>query len=93
LRDAIVKQAGKLERFAHDVISCQVVVERGARRHQHGNPYKVHARLVLPDREFEAGFAVREDHRGDDPFAAVTETFEALRRQVVDHRAEQRPAP
>ena len=86
----ILEQAARLERFAERIISCRVVVERATRRHRKGNLFSVHIDVKLPGKELVAS---RDPERGDaheDPYIAVRDAFNALRRQLEDEVRRQR---
>jgi ribosomal subunit interface protein len=84
VRDDVLKHAAKLERFAPRITSCHVTVSRSEHRHHHGNRFVVHARLALPGIELEAGHTHPLSHAHKDPHLALTDTFDALRRQLQD---------
>lgn len=85
LRREIEERAAKLARFAPTLQTCDVAVRREEHHHHQGNRYGVHARLALPGGRIEAGRTPREDHSHEDPYLAVRDTFDALRRQLEDH--------
>lgn len=85
LRDAITDRVAKLERLAPDIISCRVTVEYDGRRHRQGNLYRLNVRMVLPGGELYAGHSPRANAAHEDPYVAVRDTFDALRRQLEDH--------
>ncbi|HET7777578.1 MAG TPA: HPF/RaiA family ribosome-associated protein [Rudaea sp.] len=78
----VVRHADKLELFAPGILACHVTVDRAEHRHRHGSRYVVRACLTLPGIEFEAGQTQSPDQAHEDPHHAVTETFDALRRQL-----------
>lgn len=84
LRAKIARQVVKLERLAPHAISCHVTVEHVGQRHRKGNHYRVHARLLLPRHELDAGLAAPKNGAHEDPFVVVRDTFEALRRQLEE---------
>lgn len=75
----------RLERFAGDIVACRVVVERAEGRGHHGNRFNVHAHLTMRGRELDAGHTATADNRHEDPYVAVADTFDALRRRVEDY--------
>lgn len=85
LRDAITERVTRLERLAPDAISCQVTIEHESQRRQQGNIYRVHARLVLAGAELDAGRSPPAGSSHEDPYIAVRDTFDALRRRLEDH--------
>lgn len=90
LRDAIAERAARLERLAPDAISCRVTVEHESRRHRQGNLYRVHARLMLPSGELNVGRSPPADAAHEDPYVAVRDTFDSLRRRVEDQARRRR---
>lgn len=85
LRARIERRAERLARFAGDITACQVTVRACERHHRHGNRYNVHARVTLHGCTIEAGHTPAPDLSHDDPYAAVTQTFDSLRRRIEDH--------
>lgn len=90
LQDDIVRHAAKLEQFAPRILACHVSVARAEHRHHHGNRYVVHARVTLPGAELQAGQTRAPNRAHEDPHRAVTDTFDALRRQLEDLVRKQR---
>lgn len=88
LREDIIRHADRLQRFAADIVSGRVVVEYAERHHHQGNRYVVHLHVHVPGREFEAGQAVRDAHT--DPYVAVRDAFDAMRRQLEDFEQKRR---
>ena len=94
LRADVLRHADKLELFAPGILACHVTVDRAEHRHHQGNRYVVRARLVLPGTEIEAGQTPPPNEAHEDPHRAVTDTFDALRRQLqqfVEKRREHHP--
>lgn len=85
LRAKIEARARRLDRFAEDILACNVVVSASGRRHQHGNRYDVRAAVTLRDRTIEAGHTPTPDSSHADAYLAVTHTFDTLRRRIEDH--------
>lgn len=84
LQEDVLRHARKLERFALQITACHVTLSRAEQRHHQGNRYLVHARLTLPGVELEAGKTPSPNSAHEDPHRAVTDTFDALRRQLQD---------
>ena len=89
----VVRHAEKLELFAPGILACHVTVDHAEHRHHHGNRYVVRARLVLPGSELEAGQTQSPEQAHEDPHRAVTETFDALRRQLQQFVQKRRGHP
>jgi ribosomal subunit interface protein len=85
LRSHILDHARRLERFAGDIVACDVVVEKAEERHHQGNRFNVRASLAMRGRKIDAGHTPTADHRHEDPYVAVADTFDALRRRVEDY--------
>ena len=85
LREKIEQRAQRLARFAGDIEACQVTVRACEQHHRHGNRYNVHARVTIHGRTIEAGHTPAADLSHDDPYAAVAQTFDSLRRRIEDH--------
>ena len=90
LRTHVIQRAQRLERFASDIRSCQVVVERSERRHQNGNRFHVHGRILMRGRQIDAGSTPVADVRSVDAYVAVADMFDALRRRVEDYVRQRR---
>jgi ribosomal subunit interface protein len=84
LRAKIEARAQRLQRYADDIQTCDVVVRACERRHRHGNRYNVHARVAMRDREIEAGRTPGADSDHEDPYEAAAHTFDVLRRRIED---------
>ena len=85
LRARIEERAQRLDRFAEDILSCNVVVNACERKHHRGNRYNVRASVTLRDCMIETGHTPSPDSSHEDAYLAVTHTFNALRRRVEDH--------
>ena len=90
LQEDIVRHAAKLEQFAPRILACHVSVSRAEHRHHHGNRYIVRARVTIPDAELQAGQTRSLNRAHEDPHRAVTDAFDALRRQLEDFVRKQR---
>jgi ribosome-associated translation inhibitor RaiA len=85
LRARIKERAQRLDRFAEDILSCNVVVSACEHKHHRGNRYNVRASATLRDCTIETGHTPSPDSSHEDAHLAVTHTFNALRRRVEDH--------
>lgn len=85
LRAAIVERAQRLERFAEDILSCDVTVEHDtAHRHQ-GNPFKIHARVSMRGKQINVSGSSKNKARSENAYTMVADTFDVLRRRVEDY--------
>lgn len=85
LRTAIFDRAQRLERFASDILSCHVTVERDAAHRSQGNPFKIHVRLSMRGRQIDASGSSKSKSRQEDAYATVADMFDVLRRRVEDY--------
>lgn len=84
LEAAIERHARRLERFAPKLTACSVTVRRSEDRHHKGNRYRVHVSVSLPGGTIEAGRSAEPDHSHEDPYVAVRDAFDAVRRRMED---------
>jgi ribosomal subunit interface protein len=91
LETRIREKAAKLETLHPGITSCRVTVEAAHRHHHQGRQFQVRIDLRVPGKELVAS----RDH-DEDPYVALREAFDALRRQLDDlagaQRAEARAA-
>lgn len=85
LEAAVFEYVNRLEHFADDIVSCRVVITSVERRHHQGNRFNVHMHLSMHGREIEAGHTPTPDSTHEDPYVALSQTFDALRRRVEDY--------
>ena len=85
LRARIEARAQRLERYADDILACDIVVRACERRHRHGNRYNVQAKVAMRDHTIEAGRTPAADSDHEDPYKAAAHTFDVLRRRIEDH--------
>lgn len=90
LRTAIERHAQRLEHFAGSIISCHVVVEPSEKHHRQGNRFGVRVRVTVPGQELEAGRTPKGDSTHDDPYVALRDAFDAMRRQLEDYERKRR---
>ncbi len=75
----IRERAAELEGFFPHIMSCRVVVEEESRHKHQGRIFTVRVDLRVPGHEL----VVSREH-DQDPFVAVRDAFDALRRQLED---------
>lgn len=73
-------KVGKLEALFSHVIFCRVVVEMPHRHHQRGKEFDVNIDLGIPGSEIVANRCHHEN-----PYVALRDAFEAVRRQLESH--------
>ena len=90
LRDHVLERAQRLQRFASDIRSCDVVVAQADGRHRSGRHFDVHARVLMRGRTIEATTSPEATSRNEDAYTAVSNVFNALRRRVEDYVRQRR---
>ena len=81
LEEEIRRRVSALERWAPDLMSCQVAVKAEGNRHRQGRVFRVSVTLRLSDGELATGA-----HPGnDDVYLAMRGSFDALDRQLEEH--------
>lgn len=86
----IERHASKLNRFAPDLLGCEVTVSRSESSHKQGNRYVVRVRARLRDGYLEGGKTPEPDRSHVDPHIAVRDSFDAVLRQLEDREGIQR---
>lgn len=86
----IQAKAEKLEEFYDRITRCRIVVEAPHRRHHQGNLYRVRIQLHVPNRELIVDRESHDKHQHEDPYVAVRDAFDAIRRQLEDYVRELR---
>jgi ribosomal subunit interface protein len=81
----IREKAADLERFHPSIMSCRVVVERGARHKHQGKPFVVRLDIGVPGSEIVVN---RDEH--EDVYVALRDAFDAAKRQLEEHARRQR---
>ena len=85
LRAYVLERAQRLQRFAGDIRSCDVVVAVADGHHRSGHHFDVHARVLMRGRAIEAASSPEATSRNEDAYTAVSNVFNALRRRVEDY--------
>lgn len=80
LEARIRERAAALEAFFPHIVSCRVVADEESRHKHQGRIFTLHVDLHIPGHEL----AVTREHH-EDPFVAVRDAFDSLRRQLEDH--------
>jgi len=93
LEATIRERVASLERFSERITACHVTVDHlggkrtpGRTHHRQGGGahYRVSIRLTVPGAELFVGRAPEAHANFEDPYAAVNEAFDAMRRQLQD---------
>jgi ribosome-associated translation inhibitor RaiA len=79
LNRLIHKEGAKLDTFFHRIVSCRVLVERDARHHRDGAPFRVRVDLGVPGNE------LMSDKIDRDAEVAVRDAFRRARRRLQSY--------
>jgi len=82
LEAKILRRVGELEQSHHNLTGCRVLVELEHRHHHKGNQFHIRVVLTLPGQELVASHESPAQQAYEDPYVAVRDTFDALRRQL-----------
>ncbi|MCP3065458.1 ribosome-associated translation inhibitor RaiA [Myxococcus sp. K38C18041901] len=82
LNEHIRDHAEKLEQFFDGIVGCHVVVDEPHRHKHQGNHFRVRVDLHVPGKDLVAARDPDEHAAHEDPYQAVTDAFEAVRRQL-----------
>lgn len=77
------ERIARLERFAGDLVRCEVSIERPHHAHRQGDLFRVRVHLTSPRGEVIVGRSP-EDHAHEDVLVAARDAFRAARRKLVD---------
>ncbi len=78
----ISRHIAKLERFAHEVVGCRVLVETPHRHHHDGPHFRVRIEVTIPG--VQPIVVSHEPKPGTDAYLTVHEAFDAVERRVQD---------
>lgn len=81
---AVREAAGKLEKFADNIVSCHVTIEGAHKHHQQGNLFAVRIDVHYAGGEVVASREPSAHHAHEDVYVAVRDAFKAARRQLQD---------
>lgn len=85
VRNRILNEIERLERFFGRVTACRVVISKPQGRRRHGDLYAVAVRLTLPGgQEVHATRNPTQNHAHEDAHVAIRDVFAAARRQLQD---------
>lgn len=85
LEAKIREKVEKLEHFAENITSCQVIVEAPHKHHHQGQLFSVKIELTLPGEEVIVSRHPGENHAHEDAYVALRDAFKATRRQLEDY--------
>jgi ribosomal subunit interface protein len=90
LEAKIREKAAGLEQFFDRIMSCDVIVEQSNRNHNQGNLFHVRIDLRVPGKELVVSRDPVKNHAHEDPYVAVRDAFDAMKRQLKSYASQQR---
>jgi ribosomal subunit interface protein len=88
IESRIRERAAWLERFNHDIVSCEVAVEAPHRHQRKAVSFTVRVDLVVKGGELVVGGD--QAHANGDLYVAIRDAFAAARRQLQEHAQRRR---
>jgi ribosomal subunit interface protein len=89
--EAVVRErAEKLEKFCDQIIGCRVVIESPHKHHHKGNLHHLRIDVTVPDAEIVVQRSPDDEHAHEDPYVAVRDAFDSMRRQLEDYTRKRR---
>ena len=85
LEAAVRDRAEKLEKFCDQIIGCRIVIESPHKHHHKGNLYHLRIDLTVPGDEIVVRRSPDEEQSYEDPYVAVRDAFDSVRRQLEDY--------
>lgn len=86
---AIRERAGKLDQYYDHIMACKVMVESPHAHHHQGRLYHIRIDLTVPGGELIVNRAPGEHHAYEDVYVAIRDSFDAITRQLQDHKRQQ----
>ena len=82
---AVRERAESLETYCGDIIGCSVVFE-APHKHQHkGNLFHFRIDVTVPGKQIVVKRSPDDEQAHEDPFVALRDAFDAVRRQLQDY--------
>ena len=91
LEDNARKHAEKLGTYFDRIMSCRVGIETH-RNHNKGNIFHVRIDLIVPNAELVVNRDPPENHAHEDPYVAIRDAFNAMKKQLKCYVDKQRGA-
>lgn len=85
LEKALRERAEKLEKFCDQIIGCRVIIEAPHKRHSKGNLIHLRIDVTVPGKEIVVRRSPDENHAHEDPYVAMRDAFDSVRRQLEDY--------
>ena len=84
LEARVLEGVADLEQLHHGITACRVALE-APHRHTHGEHFGVKIALTVPGKVLVVARDHEERATAEDPYAAVNEAFDTMRRQLLDY--------
>lgn len=75
------KRAEKLDQFSSHIMHCEVTIEAAGKHKHQGRLYEARIDLTVPGAEI----VISRNHRNEDVFVAIRDSFEAAVRKLQDY--------
>ncbi len=94
VEERIREKAAKLDQLYDGITACRVVIEPHHKNtsslHKKGEPFHIRIDVTVPGKELVVKRAPKDAHVHEDIFVALRDAFQAMERQLKDHREIQR---
>jgi len=77
-----LEEAEKLERYFDHIIGCRVVIAQPHKKRQQGNLFEIRIDVTVPGKELVVNREPPKHQRDEDPYVALKDAFERMRRQL-----------
>ena len=84
------EEVDKMETFCDRIIGCSVTFEAPHQHQRQGKLYLVRIDLSVPGKEIVVNREHHDKHAHEDPYVAIRDAFNAMRRQLQDYMRQQR---
>ena len=85
LETAVRERVEHLENYCNEIIGCSVIVEAPHKHHHKGNLFRLRIDVTVPGKEIVVKRSPDEHHAHEDPYVALRDAFDAVRRQLEDY--------
>lgn len=82
VEEAVLKRAGKLERFSDEIQSLRVILEAPHNNHHKGNVYHVNVEAQIPNHDVVVTHDQHDKHEHEDIYVAIRDAFDAVERRL-----------
>lgn len=90
IEEAVRSKASGLDRFAGDIMSCRVVIDRPHGHHRDGRQYQVRIDIKVPGEEIAVTREPAEHIEYTEINTAIRDAFDSAKRQLEDYERRKR---